>query len=484
MTEINYSQVKSYINDTFSPASVYLIFGEEYLYKSVYRSLVNAIIPEGRRDYAIEELDGSDDNAYEAVERVNTFSLDAGAKVIGFIDSNIFYSKDDTEDLVQRVKTAVAGEAHKKAADMFLKLLSLMDIGLDTMTADDRQRILAKDTNSERNDPSWLDTVINYCQDRNLGATVVADAVTALTTAIEKGFAPGNHLLITAENVDKRRKLYKAIKDRGVVIDCSVPARDTRADRAKQEAALSETMRSVLETRGKTMAPEAFAALCDMTGFNLRSFHNSLEKLADFTGDRTKITAADVTALLKRTKKDPIYELTGALFDRDIPRTLFLLDSLLSGAEPLHPLQVIAAIINQTRKLLVIRDFMDSDRARTWRQGMPFDGFRRQTLPAIEAYDNRIRDHINQRKAMLPDTGGGGKTGKRKAPASDLMISPNPASPFPTYQNFKKAGNFSTPELITALTALADADRQLKSSGVVPRLILENLIIRIGRGFA
>ena len=64
------------------------------------------------------------------------------------------------------------------------------------------------------------------------------------------------------------------------------------------------------------------------------------------------------------------------------------------------------------------------------------------------------------------------------------MISPNPASPFPTYQNFKKAGNFSTPELITALTALADADRQLKSSGVVPRLILENLIIRIGRGFA
>ena len=483
MTEIHYSQINAYLNDAFSPVSVYLIFGEEYLYKSVYRSLINAIIPEDRRDFAIEELDGSDDNAYEAVERVNTFSLDAGAKVIGFIDSNIFYSRDDTPDLIHRVKTAVIGETHKKAADLFLKLLSLMDIGLDAMTADDRHRILAKDPAAESGDSSWLETIINYCRDSNLGATVAADAVTTLTSAIEKGFAPGNYLLITAENVDKRRKLYKAIKDKGVVIDCSVPARDTRADKAKQDAALSETMRAVLEPRGKTMAPDAFTALCDKTGFNLRTFHSSLEKLVDFTGDRPKITVSDVTALLKRTKKDPIYELTGALFDRDIPRALFLLDSLLSGAEPLHPLQVIAAIVNQTRKLLIIRDFIDSDQGKTWRQGMPFDGFRRQTLPAIEAYDNRLRDHLNQREAILSDNNSVGKSGKRKAPASDLLISPNPTSPFPTYQNFRKAANFSTPELASALTVLADADRQLKTSGVAPRLVLENLIIRIGRGF-
>ena len=76
---------------------------------------------------------------------------------------------------------------------------------------------------------------------------------------------------------------------------------------------------------------------------------------------------------------------------------------------------------------------------------MPFDGFRRQTLPAIEAYDNSLRDYFNQREDLLSDNSGAGKSGKRKAPASDLMISPNPTSPFPTYQNFRKGMAAKTP---------------------------------------
>jgi DNA polymerase-3 subunit delta len=481
MAEIHYNQFKAYVGKAFSPAPVYLIFGEEYLYKSVYGALVNAIIPENRRTFGLEELDGTDDNAYEAIERVSTFSLDGGARVIGFVDSNIFYSKEDTDALIQRLKTAVADASLQKGADLFLKLLSLLDISLETMTADDRQRILRTDTDTPDADPSWLETIISYCRDRHTGAATVADAVTALTTAIEKGFAPGNHLIITAENVDKRRKLYKAIKDRGVIVDCSVPARDTRADKAKQEEALAETMRAVLGARGKTMAPDAFAALRDMTGFNLRTFHNSLEKLAAFTGDRPAITAKDVTALLKRTKKDPIYELTGAVFDKNLPQALFLLENLLSGVEPMFPLQVVAAIVNQTRKLLVIRDFMDSDGKKTWRPGLPFDAFKQHTLPAIEAYDSGLREAISRQEAMRSDVAPGGKTGKRKPAPSDLLIEPNPISPFPTYKNFIKAGNFSKRELLTALTALAEADRQLKSSGVAPRLLLENLIIGIVR---
>ncbi len=482
MAEITYSQFKSYISDDFSPAGVYLIFGEEYLYKSVYQKLIDRIIPEDRREFSLEELAGTDDNTYEAVERVNTFSLDAESKVIGLTDAGIFYSKDNAGDLVQRIKTSVTDGNLKKGADLFIKLLSLMDIDLEDMSADDRSRIHQKDAEATDNDPSWLETITGYCRDRALGPTTVADAVTTLTTAIEKGFAPGNHLLITAENVDKRRKLYKTIKERGVVIDCSVPTRDNRADRAKQETALAEIMRTVLEARGKTMAQDAFNALRNMTGFDLRTFHSSLEKLIAFTGDRTVITASDVTELLKRTKKDPIYELTGALFDRNIPQALFLLDSLLSGAEPLHPLQVIAAIVNQTRKLLVIRDFMDNDQNKNWHDAMPFDAFRKKTLPAITDYDNRIREHLDQQQALLPDQDTGKKPGKRKAPTSDLLISPNPASPFPTYQNFKKAAAFSTTELLAALTALAETDRQLKSSRLDQRLILENLIIRIIRG--
>ncbi len=482
MAEISYNQFKSYLADAFSPAPVYLIFGEEYLYKSIYSELVAAIIPKNQRDFSLEELDGSDDNAYDAIERVNTFSLDAGAKVIGFVDSNIFYSKADLDTLVQRVKTAVSDEKLSKGADLFVKLLSLMDISLESLGSDDRQRILDRDGDGDGSDPAWLETIISYCRDRHKGTAVVADAVTALTAAVEKGFAPGNHLIITAESVDKRRKLYKAIKEQGIVIDCSVPGRDTRADKARQDTALSETAGNVLAAAGKTLDPDAFAALRDLTGFNLRAFHTGLEKLAAFTGDRTRITAKDVAAVMKRTKKDPVYELTGALFDKNLPSALSLLENLLAGAEPMHPLQVVAAIINQVRKLLIIRDFIDNDRNRSWRPDIPYDGFRRQTLPAIEKYDAAIRDHLNQQEEMLSGCDTGEKKGKRKKPATDLLIGPNPSSPFPTFQNFKKAANFSRQELLDAMVALSTADRQLKSSGLDPRIILENLLIRIVRG--
>ncbi|MEW6079829.1 MAG: DNA polymerase III subunit delta [Thermodesulfobacteriota bacterium] len=481
MTEISYKQFKPHITADFSPAPVYLIYGEEYLYKSVYAELVAAIVPENRRSFCLEELDGTDDNAHEAIERVNTFSLDGGAKVIGFVDANIFYSKEDTASLIQRLKTAVADGNLRKGTELFLKLLALLDIAPDTMTADDRQRLLQAETGSLDADPSWLDAVIACCRDRRQGSAAAADAAGALSAAIEKGFAPGNHLIITAETVDKRRKLYKAIKDHGIVIDCGVPARDTRADRARQEEALSETMRAVLGPKGKTMGPDAFAALRDMTGFNLRTFHNSLEKLAAFTGERSAITAADVAALMTRTKKDPIYELTGALFDKNGPQALFLLGSLLSGAEPIHPLQVVAAIVNQTRKLLVIRDFMDGAGKKAWRPGMPFEGFKQQTLPAIAAYDDRLREAIRRQEEALSGPASGKKSEKQKTVSSDLLIDPNPASPFPTYKTFLKADNFSRRELLAALTAMAETDRSLKSSAVDPRLMLETLIIRIVR---
>ena len=42
------------------------------------------------------------------------------------------------------------------------------------------------------------------------------------------------------------------------------------------------------------------------------------------------ISVADVESVLKRTKKDPIYDLTNAIADRQIEKALFLLNSLLA----------------------------------------------------------------------------------------------------------------------------------------------------------
>ena len=57
------------------------------------------------------------------------------------------------------------------------------------------------------------------------------------------------------------------------------------------------------------MGRAAFQAMVDKTGEDLRAFAGGLEKLVDYTGQRSEITAADVEAALTRTKKDPLYEL-------------------------------------------------------------------------------------------------------------------------------------------------------------------------------
>ena len=74
------------------------------------------------------------------------------------------------------------------------------------------------------------------------------------------------------------------------------------------------------------MSPPAFTRLYEMTGFDLRTFSNNLEKLVLFAGERQEITEDDVAAVLERSKQDPIYVLTGAVSDRNPVQSLELLD--------------------------------------------------------------------------------------------------------------------------------------------------------------
>jgi len=76
-----------------------------------------------------------------------------------------------------------------------------------------------------------------------------------------------------------------------------VPKGDRRADRSAQDAVLTQQMTAILADSGKKMAAGAYQTLIEMTGFDLRTFSNSIEKLISYTGDSKEITAADVETL-------------------------------------------------------------------------------------------------------------------------------------------------------------------------------------------
>jgi DNA polymerase-3 subunit delta len=485
MPEISYKELKKYLqqypNDPLAP--VVLIYGEELLAKGAFDELLDVLVPPSGRSINYDLVDGTRENIHEVIARVKTFSLMPGRKVVALRNSRIFYTVSDKGRLLENTRKAHGENDIKKAAGYFLSMMGHLHLSFEDVAGANRAQSLGLAGTADGDD-ALIDDILAYCLEKGLSVPSGADDSRVLQRAVENGFPEANHLVITTDVVDKRRGLYKAISSKGLVIDCSVPKGARRADRMAQQSVLVEKMKSILAPTGKTMDQAVYMALFEMTGFDLSIFSSNLEKLINYTGERSQITTGDVQAALKRSRKDPVYELTNALAERRADQALFFLGSML--ASDLHPLQVLAALVNQVRKLLLIRDFMDSPYGRQWQTAGPYDYFRQQVVPAMGDYDRDLLDRLESWQGMLAEDvdlkaplSAQKKKTRKKTLSPDLMIAGNPKNAYPIFQLFKKARGFTKDELVSAVGLLHAADRQFKSGAESPKLILEKVILEI-----
>jgi DNA polymerase-3 subunit delta len=472
MPEIAYSKLAGHLR-TATPAefpSVCLVHGEEMLVKTAYAAVVEHLLPNpADRDLALSPVDG--DQVHTALDQAATFSLFSSAKIVALRDTRVFLSGKNAGTLLEKARQSAEDGEWKKAARPFADFLGLKGLRVEDLTGEDRFARLKLDAAAGE----WLDPLLTWCRENNVAPSDAKDAGSDLEAAVAKGFPPGNRLLITAETVDRSRSLYKAIKEHGMVVDASVPKGGRKADRDARDQMLRERAREILEGAGKRMDPPALAAAMELTGFDPRTFSGNLEKLVQFAGDRDRITREDVDAVLRKSRKDPIYELTNGVTDRDAAGSLRLLDGLLRDG--LVPLQILAALVNQFRKLVLVKSFAEGPEGRKgWRKGMPYPAFQQQTLPAMKAWEERLTETLAAWDAALADPE---DDRRRKAPASDLLLAKSSRSPYPLYQSFRKAERFRRTELTAAMGRLADADHLLKTSGKNPRLVLETVILSI-----
>ena len=479
MPEIHYKTLGAYLKKSqgeyFFP--VYLIFGEEALFKAAFNTLLDAILPPSERGFNYDPMDGSDDTLETVIERMNTFSLLSGTKVIAFLEARIFYSKENHDKLLEKSRERFLNNDRKGAAKFFTHALSMLRLSFDEFENADKSQIVAADV---LGDGKWLDELNRYCAGHDLHVPAEGDPSDRLEKAIHKGFPKGNHLIITTDFVDKRRKLFKTIQQAGLVIDCSVPKGDRRDDRIEQEAVLREETDGILSKSGKTIDKEAFLAAVEMTGFEIRTFCHNMEKLVDYIGERKQITVEDVERVLKRTKLDPVYELTNAIGERRLPDSLFFLDSLLAGNY--HPLQVLSAITNQMRRLLTAKDFLESASGDSWYPNMTFSQFRSRVLPRIKDYDQTLLDQLAAWEDGLhsdPDAEAKPSTKRRKKASTDLLLGRSAGSPYPVFQILRQSGTYDMHEIIEAFYHLHDADVKLKSTGQNAKLILESVLFKV-----
>jgi len=309
--------------------------------------------------------------------------------------------------------------------------------------------------------------------------------IDAFQEFIKKPFPDGHSLVVTTENADRRRSLFKAVKEVGLVVDCTVPKGSRKDDKTRQAVILKQTMESVLDISGKGINGDAMNMLMERTGFDPATLSDNLEKLVSFIGERTVITAEDVATMVKRTRKDAIFELTNAVCDRNAAASLFYLKSLLNAG--FHPLQIVMALSKQFRKLVrvkfLVQNFQKMGRP-CWQPGSSYNWFRQHTIPVVEQADAELSAMVEDWESVLTvhtDLKGPERAARTKKNKSltDLLIAPDVKNTFPVFHTFLKTDNFSPQELKQAVIWLSEVDLKMKISANDPEVVLDNLILRL-----
>lgn len=432
MAEIKHNLLRDYL-DSLRPETippVFLIWGEEFICRKVFDTVVDFLLPGHLKEFGYELLEGEDAVIPVIMERLCTYSVFQDRQVIAVKNAPLFGSTG----------SPVAAGFTGRDLDNLLQL-------------------------------------------------------------IEKGFPENHYLVITSSTADKRRTLFSAIKSSGVALDCTVSQGSGKADKNEQAELLRITMTDILDRTGKGIDGDAFQSLTEMTGFDPVTLNDNLERLTAFIGNRDTITLKDVHSVIRRTRKDAIFELTNAVAKKNLDSSLFYYNSLCDSG--FHPLQLLAAIVNQMRKILVVKAFIENEAKKgniCWHRGnQSYQQFTANTMPFVIKADAELqntlllwsdelgnkmeneytKDSDSEKTASKPK-GKKTKIMANKKNTTDLVIAPNPKNAYPVYQTFLKSDNFGIDELASIMMELSEMDYRFKSSSDGDQaIVLEEMIMRI-----
>jgi DNA polymerase-3 subunit delta len=431
-------------------APCYLLYGEEeYLLSENLNKILDLLIPKGDRDFGLFYLDGENTDMDNLIENILTPSLLGGRKVIVVKNTTIFTSREDLSKLVQKIRSNMA-ENPARAAKYFLTFLKIAGFSLEDLqnsgwqkiTDDEWNKIVRGDAGEDRQ--KWLPRILDICLAAGLTDASGADKTERLEEIFRNGLPEGNCLIFTAEDVDKRKKLYKIISQRGVILHFG----EVKNETARKET-LQRQAQQLMDSCGKKLSPAAWVALGRKTGFDLRRSMSELEKLISFVGDRTIVEKDDVEEAIGRTREDDIFVLTTALSEKNQLAALEALKNLLD--QGIHHLIILTMLVREVRLLLHARVLADSEKLPKFNNSMEYGWFQKFLYPAI------------------------GELNTSAVKREGLIFSQHP---FVVYNALRNCIRFTYPRLIDLLDELLELERSFKSSASDPQLLLEIFLIK------
>ncbi|MFZ0640518.1 MAG: DNA polymerase III subunit delta [Candidatus Acidiferrales bacterium] len=153
--------------------------------------------------------------------------------------------------------------------------------------------------------------------------------------------APFSIVVFEAEQLDRRKRLFKTLAASALIVELSADVNPT---------ALALHMAREL---GANITPEGAAELADAANGEPAKIRLELEKLLLYAAGR-QITAADVDALVVSARKYTVWKLAEAFAARDRRASMEFLDSLLREGE--QPAGIVGALSWMYRKLVEARE--------------------------------------------------------------------------------------------------------------------------------
>lgn len=433
--------------NTFPAHQISLFTGDSFLCQQAAQLLIDKI--ESAETVTVHDIAGNAEDPATTLARLQSYSLLPGRQIYRVTESQLFHSKTVAAELWKKAEAANNNEKtaaavkhlHAFAAAVSLKIESPGQLA--EMPPGEWKKLFSFD---KPNTPlQWADTLLFATRDRiKQGTSSLVDAYLA---AFKTGFPPANVLILLAETVDKRHRLYNWIKKSAVVIDCSVASGSSSAAQREQKDVLKEIMLATLQKFNKKIDSRCTDLFFERVGFHPVAVVNELEKLVHYAGDRPTITAQDLEEMVGRSREDALYELTDALGKRDPARTLAILNRLLS--QGIHGLAILATLRNYTRKHLIYRTIQLSSTPR-WRHGIQAREFQHKYLPILK-----------ENETWAPFLTG---------------------HPYALFVNFTKASEFSCNALKQRLKRILKAEYRLKGSPLSQEIVLQELLFSLLKG--
>lgn len=156
---------------------------------------------------------------------------------------------------------------------------------------------------------------------------------------------PPETILIFVENeVDKRGKLYKAVKNCGRITEFA----------RQDNKTLTTWVLGTLKREKKAIQKSTLELFLDMAGNDMENIANELEKLISYIGGRNAIERQDVEAICTVTAESRVFDMINAVAEKRQKQALDLYYDLLSQKEP--AMRILFLIARQFNQLYQIKE--------------------------------------------------------------------------------------------------------------------------------